>query len=359
MRRAVRLAFVLVLAGGCASPPAVEIADDDHRGASGGDATFAWEHLGQVEDVLPDHAAAAVVEDPATLQAAWERHHFEGEAPAVDFDQYVVLLLGQADDACPDQLTRLEVVDGRLEVDWLPPPGPCEQPLIGRVHAVQVHRGLLGEGFDFSLEPPFERDLEAVTIALPGYEGEAPPPPEPPREMTEADLDAVFADHAVVRCGPEHDLLDPAGPGAGATDGPTGPVADIGETNDALAAAGIDVERAVIPFVDRRNGGRLAYLVGQDDAVRIEQVLTDAFGERAPGVTVSPWAPAAVRDAQDALMPLMGGERRPGAIMESTGGPGPVMLGMVDPTREALDAVADTVDPALVCVNPLLSGVPG
>jgi hypothetical protein len=30
---------------------------------------------------------------------------------------------------------------------------------------------------------------------------------------------------------------------------------------------------------------------------------------------------------------------------------------MIDPTRKALDRIAATVDPSLVCVSPVLSGV--
>lgn len=365
MRRATGMLVAAALIAGCGQAPDLEVTDADGQGSQPhGTADVAWEHLDQIEDVLPDRAAAAVFEDPDALAAAWERHGFDGDPPTIDFDVQVVLLVGQADDGCPDELTRLEVVGGDLEVDWLPPPGGCIQPLIMRLHAVMVHRGVLGAGFDYGLDEPYAGDLLPVTIDLPPFDGAAPAPPEPPRAMSSTDLDAVFAGHTVVRCGPEHEVLDLGPPDDGgaddaAVDGPTGPVAEIGEANDVLAAAGIDIARDVIPFMDRSTGGRLAYFVGEADAATIEQTLVDAFGDRAPGIRVAPWAPRAVAEAQDALMPLMGGERRPGAIVESTGGPGPVRLGMIDPTREALDAVAETVDPDLVCVEPILSGVPG
>lgn len=358
MRRAVGVVVAAVLVTACGQTPGLEVTDGD--GQPSDETAVAWEHLDQVEGLLPDRAAAAAVEDRDALAAAWQRHAFAGDPPAVDFDDHVVLLLGQADDACPDQLTRLEVVDGDLEVDWLPPPGGCNEPLIMRVHAVRVHRGVLGDGFAYGLQDPFDTELTPTSVDLPAFDGAAPPAPAPPPAMSDADLDAVFADHPVTRCGPEHEIV-PGQTEAARDAGParTGPVAEIGEANDALTTAGFELGRDVIPFVDNSNGGRLAYYVGESDAATIDEILTDAFGDRAPGVVVSPWAPREVADAQDALMPLMGGERRPGAIMESTGGPGPVRIGMVDPTREALDAVADAVDPALVCVDPLLSGVPG
>ncbi len=95
---------------------------------------------------------------------------------------------------------------------------------------------------------------------------------------------------------------------------------------------------------------------GQADTVR--RRLDDVFGRNAVDVYANPYDFQEVDKAQREVDDLMGGEG-PGSIVSSTGVPGPVELGMIDPTREALDWVAATVDPSLVCVYPVLSGVPG
>lgn len=350
-RRALLVSAALLAAcGQQPTAPVDEPAGPDSDIAEG----VAWEQLDQVEDTLPDRAAAAVITDPDALASAWKDHGFVGEAPEVNFDDHVVVLLAQPDDACPDELSGLEVVDGQLEVKWTPPPGGCNEPLIQRLHAVRVHRAVLGGGFSYGPDAPFEDEFAPVTIDLPGYDGEAPPPPELTQQMSDAELDAVFAHHPVARCGPEHDPLDVDGP---TPEGDPESVAPIGDTNDALADAGIDIAREVVPFVDSSTDGRLAYFVGEDHADLVEKTLADRFGKEAPGIRIAKWAPTDVLAAHEALMPLMSGDREPGTIVGMTGPPGPVHIDMVDPTREALDAVADRVDPNLVCVNPQLSGV--
>lgn len=370
MRRVVTSVAVALLAVACGGTPDAEVGPPAASGSAedaapspspssppSPEATAprdaAWEHLATIDGNLPERAAAAVAGDAGTAATLWGQAGFSGAPPELDFDDEVLLLLGQADDACPDELVQLEVADGGLAVDWLMPPGPCEQPLIFRLHAVRVHRAVLGEGFSYALPEPFTSDLEPVTIELPPYTGEAPPAPQPPSAMTDDELDAVFVGHPVARCGPEHEVID-FGP-AGERD--ERPVVTIEEANGALASAGFDIERDVVPFVEWSTGGRLSYVVAAADEDAIRQVFADAFGDRAPDLRVTPWAPAEVHDAMQALQPLLGGDDGPGRIVWAAGAPGPVSIGMIDPTREALDAIAEVVDPSLVCVTPELSGV--
>ena len=365
MRRVVTTVAVALLAASCAGtadlgvdPPAAGSAEEPALSPSPSPDAIAprdaaWEHLATIDGNLPERAAAAVAGDAGTAATLWGQADFSGAPPELEFDHEVLLLVGQADDACPDDLVGLEVADGALAVDWLMPPGPCRQPLIFRLHAVRVHRAVLGEGFSYELPAPFTSDLEPVTIELPPYAGEAPPAPRPPSAMTDDELDAVFADQPVARCGPEHEVID-FGP-AGERD--DRPVVTIEEANGALAAAGFDPEREVVPFVEWSTGARLSYVVAASDEDAIHRVFTDAFGDRAPDLRVTPWAPADVHDAMQALQPLLGGDAGPGRIVWAAGAPGPVSLGMIDPTRGALDAIAEVVDPSLVCVTPELSGV--
>lgn len=398
-------------------------AEDDGPAATGvgaeGDALVeaevAWTHLGVAESTLPGLEAAATITDADGLAEAWDEHDFQGEPPAVGFEDHVVLLLGVPDDACPDELIGLEVADGELVAEWLPPPGACEQPLILWLHAVQVHRGVLAESFMYGPSPPFEDELAPVTLELPPYDGVAPPAPEPPTGMDPGHLDEVFADHPVQRCGPEHRL----GRG-GEVDGPLSDDPDVAaaqqgraehglpsdeettrtvmadpdvlpeygfpmlpeeqeldmdagrvleEAVQVLEANGWDLARrmpgdgddargVVVPMIDRSDGIHATVVVGADEEEVVRDLLDREVGAGEVAVVVSPWDPARIVEAQDAVTQLMmdsaGGA---GAISWVSGPPGPATIGMIDPTRDALDRVAEVVDPELVCVDVELSGV--
>lgn len=366
--------------------------------------TAAWVHHGQVEGVLDGRAAAQAVTDAAAWADAWDRHGFDGPRPELDFDHRIVLLLGQADDACPDELVDLEVVDGRLEVVWLPPPGGCNQPLIMRIHAVEVHRGHVSERFTYGLDEPFTDELEPATIELPPYDGTAPPPPQPPQAMTDEEIDAVFAGHPVERCGPQHELRR-----TGEVDGPLSDDPEVAAAQQARAQFGVASdeatvralledpppagvedygfpltpeefeqdrratetaqrvaewlqqegyeERRVVPMIDRSEGIRAVVVVGADDEAALRDALADRFGDDTVEVRVSPWPPAEVAAAQDTLTERMGEIDPHAQVTFVSGPPGPAEIGLVDPTRAALDAIAAVVDPALVCVSVETSGV--
>ena len=366
MRTLIGLAAVAVLTVGCAgrlptpssatsSPPTEQ---SQPPAAPTGPA--AWQHLAMVEDVLDDGAAAVALEDARAVAAAWQRYGFDEPPPQVDFDRRFVLLVLQPDDACPDELIGLDVVDGRLHVEWLAPPGGCNQPLIHRVHAVEVHRGHVPAEFDVVIAAPYADSATPTTITLQPYEGPAaPPPPQPPQAMTEAEVDAVFAGHDVRRCTPQDDVVPPLPPGTVIDERNEGDEEALMQSViEWLRANGWDLQREVVPIMDRHDNLRPHLRVDADRAKQLQRQVDAEFGDGAVVVDANRYRMADIVAAQKALRPLMGGDG-PGSIWGSSGLPGPVRLSMVDPTREALDRVAATVDPSLVCIDVELSGVRG
>jgi hypothetical protein len=356
------LALALVLtaaacAGRAPTPPASGGAAESPQ-APASDSAAAWRHLATVNGTLRDGSAAVAVEDAEALARTWADYGFDGAPPTIDFGPRFVLFVLQPDDACPDELIGLEVTDGRLQVEWLPPPGGCQLPLILRIHAVDVHRGHVPAAFTVALDEPYATEAEPAQIQLTPYDGEpAPPPPAPPRAMTEAEVDAVFDGHAVRRCTPEDDVVPPLPPGAVVDErNEAAEEALMGDLMAWLQDQGWDLNREVVPIMDRHDNLRPHLRVNADRAERLQRQVDREFGDGAVVVDANPYDLAAIAAAQEALTPLMGGDG-PGSIWASSGIPGPVKLSMADPTREALDAVAATVDPALVCVDVELSGV--
>lgn len=368
------------------------------------DRATAWVHHGHVTGQLPGNAAAAAVEDADAWRAAWEDRGFEGARPEIDFATHVVLLIGQPDDNCPDELIGLDVVHGTLDVEWLPPGGGCEQPLIFRIHAVEVHRGHLPTDFTVAVDDPYADEFEPVTITLPAFDGDAPPPPEPPQAMTDAEVDAVFEGHAIQRCtddmfwwlaphpvdGPLSD--DPAVASAQqqradfgvASDEatvrkllespPPSHIEDLGfpltaeewELDESASAIAERVptvlsgpesseDERYVPLIDRSDGIRPAVIAGAEDAAEITAALDDEFGPGVVTVHVAEHDPADVHAAQRALGGLTVPE--PSRITHTSGPPGPATVGLIDPTTEALDLIADAVDPSLVCIEVDRSGL--
>jgi hypothetical protein len=402
--RGVIVSVALTMVAACGDPASVTVEGGAGQTVGSDTDATAWTHLGMVDAVLPDGAAAAAIEDGNTFVTAWEDHGFEGSVPDVDFDHHAVLLLGQPDDACPDELIELEVVGDRLEVGWLPPAGGCDQPLIMRLHAVEVHRGHVPDTFRVELDPPFEDELTPVTIELAPYDGQAAPPPRvPPAAMSDDELEQVFAGHPVRRCGAEdrpgqdgevdgplsddpavaeaqrqragfglssdeatvRRLLDDPGPSEMfgfpvldeelEADMAAGNVMD--ELITWLAAEGFDLERDLTPILSRSDGVQPTVLVTADDEDRIRAMVEERFGPGVVEVRVQRWDPGEVADAQEAVTALMGDHDGSWMISWVSGPPGPAEIGVVDPTRDALDAIADLVDPDLVCVSVELSGI--
>jgi hypothetical protein len=314
----------------------------------------AWRHVGMVEGMLPGQVTALAVTTEEDLAGALRAMGGADPGP-VDWDRELVLLLAQPDDACPDRLVTLDAVDGAVEPGWLPPPGGCNQPLIWRVHTVVVHRGHLTGPTTFLVEEPFRGDVEIVTLDLPTYGGEVPPPPDAPAQLTTDELDAVFADHPVRLCSEVPSATAPTDDGEG-----------DGDPSELAAEELIpwlerhprwDLEREIVMLRD--DEGRRVLRVGEDRVEELRADLAEEFGAAAPTVVGVDPSPLELRDAQDAISPLMRASG-PGAIVGSGSDPVRNILevAMVDPTREALDRIAELVDPALVCVDPQLSGVP-
>ena len=315
----------------------------------------AWVHLAQKEGRLRGRASAVAVETPAHLAAAWGDYHLPESPPDVDFEKYAVLLLLQPDDACSDDLATLRVTRGELAVEWLSPPGGCTLPLIFRLHAVAVHRSHIPQRFDVRVPEPHARDARATSIRLRVEPGQHPDPvlPTPPAPMTKEELDAVFAGHEIRRCRPDdHVLNDGPAPVHASGDGTR--MADL--VRPWLRDNGFATDREAVPYIDTDGDGGLHVLVAPANVERLQAALDEKFG---PGVVAAEAARydfAAIDRAQQDLRALMGPPDGPGSIVGSDGIPGPVQILMVDPTRGALDAVAATVDPRLVCVTPELSG---
>jgi hypothetical protein len=364
------------------------------------DGEVAWERLAHTQGTLGGDASAAAVQNAKDLAKAWEAYGFPGEAPDVGFNRFFVLLLAQADDACIDELVGLEVTEGRLRPTWLPPPGGCEQPLIMRIHAIKVHRAFLPSPFEVVPEDHYEDMTRPVTITFDGVREQPPAPPEQPRAMSDQELDAVFEGHAVRRCTAKDELTgdapvdgplsdDPkvakwqrgrAGYGVASDEQSTRAAAEVSTVTEAygfpLAPEDLRADReamnllqrvmrwwrdtdwtGVEPMIDRRSGIHpMLLLTHSGDAGMLRRDVDTEFGSGNVLVESSPYEFREIEQAQEHLNKIMGGDG-PGAIVSSTGVPGPVALGMIDPTREALDKVAATVDPALVCVGAMRSGV--
>lgn len=353
---AVCAAGVLVLTA-CAGPDAPEAPGDGLAGdelAVPGAA--AWRHVGHVE-ALPPGRETALVADRAEDLAGMLSATGALDPGEVDFDTELVLLLLQPDDACPDRLVGLDAVDGMLEPVWLAPPGGCDQPLVWRLHTVVVHRGHLQGPVTVVVPEPYRADVETVTIDFPPVDGAVPPPPTAPSAMTAEELAAVFDGHPVQRCEPLPEAPDRPPRGEFEDD----PVGDrIDRVMSWLTAhPDWDTERELVPIIDIWGDGGFHIRVGADRADELRADLEREFG---PGVAivdgVDP-SPLELAAAQDALGPLHGGQG-PGAIVWSAGAGRrlQVEVGMIDPTREALDRIAELVDPRLVCVEPQLSGAP-
>lgn len=268
-----------------------------------------------------------MLDDRAALEAAWSQHGFESEPPEVTFGDEVVLLVGRPDNSCADEPVRLGMDDGWLDIEWSTPPGPCDDLLMQWVHAIQVHRGVLAEEVTFGPDEPYQDQLEETTISLPPYEGEAPPDPAPPGSISDEELEAMFAEQPLERCGPGHEPFRDEGFDFPLTEQEQARDHRVTERLEAarraLETAGWDLELDAIPVVARDARIRPVVVTHEEDAEAVSTLLDDEVG----------------------------------AIVSLTGPPGPVRVGMVDPTSEALAQVAETVDPGLVCVEVSLSGV--
>ncbi len=152
-------AMLLVLAVSCSDAPDVAFEQPSAPAE-------AWRHVQRVDGMLPQRAAAIALTDPEALSQAWAEHGFRGAPPRVDFADRFVLVLLQLDDGCPDELVRLEVIDRRLRVKWQRPPGGCIEPLIYRLHAIDVSRRHVPASFTVAVPPQYDDLAKPTRIRL-------------------------------------------------------------------------------------------------------------------------------------------------------------------------------------------------
>jgi hypothetical protein len=300
--------------------------------------------------------------DAEELAALWERHGFDGAAPDTGFDEHVVLVVVRAENGCPDELVEVRVADGVLEGTYLEPPGGCIDPLIPTAYAVALHRADLPEQLEVVVrEHEGHGGDKSATFTLPPYDGPPSPAPSPPAQQPDDDeLDAIFADHPIVRCTEvEHIREEAFGDRSGREirdqDEMTGPPMDHAIAEDVqVAYAAEHPETYGFLVVDEQLG---EWTVGVTDDLEAHRERLEARHPDARfRLMLTPNPAAALQEAQERLMPLHGSDDD--VQLVSSGAFAYLELGIIDPTREDLDAIAELVDPELVCVDPMLSGMP-
>lgn len=397
------LGLLLAACGGSPGGPRVE---DGRSSASPTGAAAAtdgriWFDVLGVSQRAPSSAILELAEDEASFADLWSRYQMDGPAPAQDFDEQVVLFVGREDDACPDDLVWVKAIDGALTLQWLPPAGFCEQPALATGYAVALHRGDLGTSMSVALTQAYADDATA-TFELPAYAGPAAPaPPDVPMRPTDDDIAAVFAGHPVRPCDDVDDpmLREPEVDGALSSD-PAVAAAQRGRasmgfpsdedttrrlledpttddsfgfplTQDEIDSVWerqnlLDGEEMLefgrrhadtfgYAFLDQAAGG--VYTFGFTDDLEARAAdLRQAFPDVPTAVQQAPFTKQELEAAHEPIMAaLQAGEFGSGSLSV---GLVRVELGIVDPTRETLDRIAELTDPSKVCVRADFSGVP-
>jgi hypothetical protein len=354
---------LLLLLAACGDPAAAPGGDDPQSpaGPAGGDADATGGDGGAVAEdavwferlAVSEHGGPfgdlRLVDTAEQLTALWGEREFEGTPPPIDFGQHVVLDISRADDGCADDLVEARMVDGELQLTWLPPPGPCTQPLLSWAHAVLLHRADLGEGFVVRIEGDGERAEHEVVLSP--YDGpRAPTANPPPRQASDEEMAAVFADHPIRRC---EEVVDPREPFFGRPVPSTPPPMDESVPIDVQTAwAAEHPDTFGWLMVDQSVGQWVVGVTRDADAHRAE------LEERHPGsrfeVVETPWTAVQLAAAQEAVADLHGG-----GVLRSSGAGAHLQVGLVDPTREDLDAIAERLDdPAIACAEVERSGLP-
>lgn len=394
------LALAVLVLGGCGEPLQPGQADRSEPASPVAAEDAIWFEVFGVSETATGDYGWYLASDADMLGQLWDRHGFSGPMPDMDFATRVVLVAVRAEDACPDDLVEIRLSGGVLQPTFLPPPGGCEEPLLTTAHAVALHRGDLPEQFTAVLRQHEGHGGDVETqLSLPPYDGPAAPaPPVPPRQMSAAALDAVFDGHPLRRCDEMTDITtEPV------VDGPLDDDADVAEAQRGRAGFGLPSDRATTralvddPDADRSFGFPMtaaehnavmarnamevtgdiqgAYaaehadtfgvlVLDQADGGTLVVGVTDdleghraRLGERHPDVALRVVQVAAtereLRAAQEALRPL----HDDGTLSYSAFAVH-LTVGVVDPTREDLDAIAALVAPAFTCVEPVLSGLP-
>lgn len=405
--RAMLCGLILVLASsGCGEPVTPPEGSDAEPSPAGTVHTDAiWFDVLAVSDHGDPDDRIALVETAEELRAAWERRTFDGDPAEVDFAEHIVLVLTRNEDACPDDLVETRLTDGVLETTWLPPPGPCNEPLIQTAFAVALHRGDLPESFRVVLleGDHYGGDKERL-VELPPYDGPpAPAPSPPPRQTSDAELDAVFAGHPLRPC---DEIPDPRTQPR--VDGPLSADPEIAEYQMRRAEAALPSDEATVrarrddpdantafgypmteaefdalmsrnrpevsqrlheeyysrhadtwgfTMIDQAAGG--VFLLGfTGDLDGHRRRLAEMFPDLEIRVVEAVATARELREAQQELHRRFRNGGRP-EIPHSTGDGVRMQIGVLDPTRADLDAIAEVIDPRIACVDPVLSGVRG
>lgn len=336
--------FAVLMLGGCGEPLQPGQSDRSEPTSPVAAADAIWFEVLGVSETATGEYGWHLAGDADSLSQLWDHHGFEGPPPHVDFGTRVVLVSVRAEDACPDDLVEMRLSGGVLEPTFLPPPGGCDEPLLTTAHAVAVHRGDLPAQFTAVLRQHEGHGGDVETgLSLPPYDGSAAPaPPVPARQMSVAALDAVFGGHPMRRCSEVPDITTEA------VDGPIDADADVarrmavaGDIQGADAAEHADTFGVLV--LEQADGGTLVVGV-TDDLEGHRARLTDSHPDVALRVVQVAATERELRAAQEALRPL----HDDGTVSYSAFAVH-LTVGVVDPTREDLDAIAALVDPAFTC----------
>lgn len=296
-----------------------------------------------------------LIEADSDLGSAWARYAFEGQPPTIDFAEHIVVVVTRPEDACPDEVLEVRLSAGILSPVFVQPPGGCAQPLIPTAYAIAFHRGDLGQRVTLRIrEHEAFGDIEQE-LQLPPYDGpDAPPPPAPAEQMTQTELDEVFADHPLRRCSelpdPRRELVE---------DWPEG-------SDSTLRAMDFTVAEDIQgPYAAEHADTFGWFMVDQPAGEWVVGVTGDVEGhrqrlsERHPGesfrVVETPYTMAELAAAQEAILPLHQGDP---PVVSASSFFAYLELQVIDPTRDKLDAIAAVVDPDLACVDPVFGGLP-
>lgn len=362
-----------------------------------------WFEVLGTSQAAPRYGIAAA-QDQAALHEVWEDYGFPDTTPHVTWEEQILLVFARPEDACPDDLVELRLADGVLEPTWLPPPGGCDQPLIATAFAVALHRGDLPQSFTVVLreDPVHDADAE-LQVELPPYDGPpAPSPPAPPHRMTDAEVDAVFADHPLHRC---EDM--PSFTTEPQVDGPLSDDPEVAQAQEQRAAYGLASDEATVrallaepPGTGPESGfgfpatseefdevmarGRLdfyedlhatyltdhagtwgfavldqaaggVYVLGfTGDLDGHEQRLAARYPEVPLRIVRAPATQTRLITMQEAVAALWN-EGHPRVMHAGQGAY--VEIGVLDPTREDLDLIAERADPDAACIEAMRSGL--
>lgn len=114
------------------------------------------------------------------VASLWADAGLAGPAPAVDLDSRAVVSITISDDLCPPTLESFRRVGRDVTPVFVEPPGPCEEPEVGRTYVVALDRATAGPSFRLVLPadrvaPIADRVLAVAPPLPPGWLAEVWP----------------------------------------------------------------------------------------------------------------------------------------------------------------------------------------